>query len=202
MLLGGETAEMPGVYSKGDYELAGFTVGIVERQRIIDGKTASKGNILIGLPSSGIHSNGLSLARRALFEVMKYDPHQVIQPLKHSLIDELLIPTKIYVSVVLDLIDHFQLKGIAHITGGGLYSNLKRVLPEGLDIMIDWESFETQPIFNLIQHAGEVDIEEMRNAFNMGVGMVFIVETVEADRVIAHLKGRGESVYVIGEVCA
>jgi phosphoribosylformylglycinamidine cyclo-ligase len=201
VLLGGETAEMPGVYSRGNYELAGFTVGIVEREKIIDGKNAANGDVLIGLRSSGIHSNGLSLARRALFEVKKYDPHKVTHPLKHSLIDELLIPTKIYVSVVLELLDNFQLKGIAHITGGGLSSNVKRVLPEGLDIRIDWECIGEQPIFDLIQNAGDVDIDEMRNTFNMGIGMVFIVGTEDAEKVIAHLKGCGESAYVIGEVC-
>jgi phosphoribosylformylglycinamidine cyclo-ligase len=201
VLLGGETAEMPGVYSRGDYEIAGFTVGIVERERIIDGKTASDGDVLIGLGSSGIHSNGLSLARRAFFEIQKYDPRKVIPPLSRPLIDELLIPTKIYVSAVLDLLNHFQVKGIAHITGGGLYSNVKRILHDGLDIRIDWECIESQPIFNLIQHAGDVGIDEMRNTFNMGIGMVFIVGTEDADKVIAHLKRRGESAYVIGEVC-
>jgi phosphoribosylformylglycinamidine cyclo-ligase len=201
VLLGGETAEMPGVYRKGDYELAGFTVGVVEREEIINGKIASKDDVLIGLPSSGIHSNGLSLARKALFELKKYDLHKVVHPLKHSLIDELLIPTKIYVSVVLDLIALFQVKGIAHITGGGLYSNVKRVLHDGLDIRIDWNCIETPPIFDFIQHAGDIDIDEMRNTFNMGIGMVFIVKAEHAERVIAHLKEYGETAYVIGEVC-
>jgi len=150
---------------------------------------------------STLHSNGLSLARRAFFEIQKYDPRKVIPPLSRPLIDELLIPTKIYVSAVLDLLNHFQVKGIAHITGGGLYSNVKRILHDGLDIRIDWECIESQPIFNLIQHAGDVGIDEMRNTFNMGIGMVFIVGTEDADKVIAHLKRRGESAYVIGEVC-
>ena len=200
-LLGGETAEMPGVYSSGDYELAGFTVGIVERERIIDGKSVSKGDLLIGLPSNGVHSNGLSLALRALFEAKRYDPHKAVGPLEHSLIHELLIPTKIYVYTVLDILQHFQVKGIAHITGGGLYSNVKRVLPVGLDIRIDWKCFSSQPIFELIQHAGDVEIEEMRKTFNMGIGMVFIVSADDADKVLTHLKGGGESAQIIGEVC-
>ncbi len=201
VLLGGETAEMPGVYNRGDYELAGFAVGIVEKQRIIDGKNITPGDILIGLGSSGIHSNGLSLARKALFQVKKYAPEKVVSSFEHSLIDELLVPTRIYVSVVLDLIGKLQVKGIAHITGGGLYSNVKRLLKGGLDLQIDWNRIETQPIFSIIQQAGNVEIDEMRKTFNMGIGLVFIVGKEYAEKACAYLRERGETAYMIGEVC-
>jgi phosphoribosylformylglycinamidine cyclo-ligase len=202
LLLGGETAEMPGVYGDGDYELAGFTVGIVEKERIINGKNISEGDLIVGISSSGIHSNGLSLARNALFNVRKYTPNQTVKPLKHSLIQELLIPTKIYVSAILDLIDCVPVKGLAHITGGGMYGNIKRVLPEGLDIRIDWGAISPQPIFDLIQRAAGVDEHEMRRTFNMGIGMAVIVASRDAGEVVAHLKGNGESARIIGEVLA
>ena len=199
-LLGGETAEMPGVYGAGDYELAGFCVGIVEREKIINGKSISRGDVLVGLPSNGVHSNGLSLARNALFKVKGYDPHSTVASLKRPLIHELLIPTRIYVTTILELIHMVHIKGIAHITGGGLYSNVKRVIPEGFDIRIDWKTISSQPIFDIIQQAGEVDIEEMRGTFNMGIGMVLVVNTEEAEKVLSNLKGRGESAHIIGEV--
>ena len=199
-LLGGETAEMPGVYGAGDYELAGFCVGIVEREKIIDGKSISKGDVLVGLPSNGVHSNGLSLARNALFNVKGYDPHSTVALLKRPLIHELLIPTRIYVPTILELIHKFHVKGIAHITGGGLYSNVKRVIPEGIDIRIDWKTISSQPIFDIIQQAGEVDVEEMRGTFNMGIGMVLVMNPDESEMVLSNLKERGESALIIGEV--
>lgn len=201
VLLGGETAEMPGVYNRGDYELAGFAVGVVEKQRLIDGENITPGDVLIGLGSSGIHSNGLSLARKALFQVRKYAPEKVVSPFEHSLIDELLVPTRIYVSVVLDLISKLQVKGIAHITGGGLYSNVKRLLKGGLGLQIDWNRIETQPIFSIIQQAGNVEIDEMRKTFNMGIGLVFIVGEEHAEKACAYLRERGEKACMIGEVC-
>jgi phosphoribosylformylglycinamidine cyclo-ligase len=199
VLLGGETAEMPGVYSRGDYELAGFTVGIVEADRVIDGAAIKKGDRLIGLRSSGIHANGLSLARKA-FERSGVDLQKPKPPFEGPLIDELLIPTRIYVSLVLALLERARPKGIAHITGGGLYGNTRRVIPRGRDIRIDWKSIQPHPVFDLIQEAGAIDIEEMRRSFNMGVGLVLVVAETEVADVIASLQERGEAPLVIGEV--
>lgn len=199
VLLGGETAEMPGVYSRGDYELAGFTVGIVEADRVIDGAEIKRGDRLIGLRSSGIHANGLSLARKA-FERSGTDLRMPSPPFDRPLIDELLIPTRIYVSLVLALLERFRPKGIAHITGGGLYGNTKRVIPRGRDIRIDWKSIQPHPVFALIQEAGGVDIEEMRKTFNMGIGLVLVVADAEVADVLTFLKERGEAPLVIGEV--
>ena len=199
VLLGGETAEMPGVYSRGDYELAGFAVGIVERKHIIDGSRVRKGDVLIGLRSSGIHSNGLSLARKAL-EVGKYGLQGVLAPLEHPLIDELLIPTRIYVAPVMELTEQFQVKGIAHITGGGLCGNVKRVIPEGLDIRIHWEGITPQPVFDLIQKAGSIENDEMRRTFNMGIGLVIVVSAKDVKALVSFLEDRGETAQEIGEV--
>ena len=205
-LLGGETAEMPGVYQKGDYELAGFTVGIVERERIIDGKTIAKGDLLIGIRSSGIHSNGLSLARRALFPGKHSDPEKVadlkkIHPaLGRSIYEELLVPTRIYVRSALEIVDSVRVKGIAHITGGGVYGNTKRLLPEGLDLAIDWTSWKPNPIFALIQETGGVEDAEMRKTFNLGIGLVFVVAPEDEEHLNALLRERHEEPLRIGEV--
>jgi phosphoribosylformylglycinamidine cyclo-ligase len=205
-LLGGETAEMPGVYRKGDYELAGFTVGIVERERIIDGKTIAKGDLLIGIRSSGIHSNGLSLARRALLPGKHLSPEKAadakkIHPaLGRSIYEELLVPTRIYVKSALEIIDGVRVKGIAHITGGGIYGNTKRLLPEGLDLAIDWNSWKPNPIFALIQETGGVEDAEMRKTFNLGIGLVFVVAPEEQERLNALLREKHEEPQRIGEV--
>jgi len=188
-LLGGETAEMPGVYEPGTYELAGF-----------DGKTVKAGDVLIGLQSSGVHANGLSLARKALFSEKKYSYTASVSPLSQSLIDELLTPTRIYVKTVLDVLGCFSVAGIAHITGGGLYSNTVRILPEELDLKIDWESITPHPIFSIIKDAGEIDEQEMRGTFNMGVGLVFIVQRSVAGKLCKHLHKIGEYPVVVGEV--
>jgi phosphoribosylformylglycinamidine cyclo-ligase len=201
-LLGGETAEMPGIYERGDYELAGFSVGIVERERIIDGKSIAAGDVLLGFASRGVHSNGMSLARHALFDIRGYDPHRKFSSLSHNLIEELLTPTRIYVDTVLELLEKIPVHGIAHITGGGLYGNVKRVLPDGLDIRINWEQVRPQPIFDLIQHAGDVNEGEMRRTFNMGIGMVMIVSEEYADRALEHAKGEEDAARVIGTVYA
>jgi len=205
-LLGGETAEMPGVYQKGDYELAGFTVGIVERERIIDGKTIAKGDLLIGIRSSGIHSNGLSLARRALLPEKHSDPEKAadskkIHPaLGRSIYEELLVPTRIYVRSALEIVDSVRVKGIAHITGGGIYGNTKRLLPEGLDLAIDWTSWKPNPIFALIQETGGVEDAEMRKTFNLGIGLVFVVAPEDEEHLNALLRERHEEPLRIGEV--
>ena len=205
-LLGGETAEMPGVYQKGDYELAGFTVGIVERERIIDGKTIAKGDLLIGIRSSGIHSNGLSLARRALLPGKHSDSEKAadskkIHPaLGRSIYEELLVPTRIYVRSALEIVDSVRVKGIAHITGGGVYGNTKRLLPEGLDLAIDWKSWKPNPIFALIQETGGVEDAEMRKTFNLGIGLVFVVAPEDEERLNALLREKHEEPLRIGEV--
>ena len=205
-LLGGETAEMPGVYQKGDYELAGFTVGIVERERIIDGKTIAKGDLLIGIRSSGIHSNGLSLARRALLPGKHSDPEKAADPKKthpalgRSIYEELLVPTRIYVRSALEIIDSVRVKGIAHITGGGVYGNTKRLLPEGLDLAIDWKSWKPNPIFALIQETGGVEDAEMRKTFNLGIGLVFVVAPEDEEHLNALLRAKHEEPLRIGEV--
>jgi phosphoribosylformylglycinamidine cyclo-ligase len=189
-LLGGETAEMPGVYREGDYELAGFTVGIVERDKIIYGKTIIEGDALVGIRSSGIHSNGLSLARAALVN-FKFE---------ESLLQELLVPTRIYVKLVLDLLTKTEIKGIAHITGGGIYGNTKRLLPKNLDLNIHWDILQPQPIFKILQEAGNIEDEEMRKTFNLGVGMVFIVNLEKEKEFCSLLTEMGEEPISIGEV--
>lgn len=199
-LLGGETAEMPGVYRKDDYELAGFAVGIVEKDKIIDGKHIKAGDKLIALPSSGIHSNGISLARKALFEIKGYSADDIIPPLEKRLIDELLVPTRIYVNVVVDILDRVPVKGIAHITGGGLYGNIKRIIPKGLDVKIQWQSLPVLPVFEIIKNAGEIDIDEMRRTFNMGAGLVFIVENKDEKNLLNLLYKMGNAPFTIGEI--
>ena len=201
-LLGGETAEMPGVYNRGDYELAGFVVGIAEKDRLITGKDIDNGDVIIGIPSSGIHSNGISLARKALFEIKSYKPDMVFSELGGiRLIDELLKPTRIYVSLVMRLIGKYSIKGIAHITGGGLYSNILRLLPEDLDVAVEWSRVKPHPIFNLIREAGEIDIDEMRRTFNMGVGLALIVDSHEASFIVEFLrKEMNERAEIIGSI--
>jgi len=200
VLLGGETAEMPDVYKKGDYELAGFSVGVVEKEKVIDCSEIKAGDVLIGIHSSGIHSNGLSLARKALFEIKGYSFFQKHPILEKSFIDELLIPTRIYSRLVVELLEIIRVKGIAHITGGGLYDNIKRLIPPDFDISLNWESLSPQPIFRIIQGAGDIDIDEMRRVFNLGIGMVFIVEKGNIQKIINFLKQKGESPILIGEV--
>jgi len=199
-LLGGETAEMPGVYAKGDYELAGFAVGIVDRKRIIDGRSIREGDLLVGLRSSGVHSNGMSLARKALFGTGKFRYTTKHPALKRTIVEELLVPTRIYVKTLLRVLSRVDLLGIAHITGGGFVGNVSRLLPPHLEIEIYWENFNPHPIFSLIAEAGEVEVQEMRQAFNMGVGMVLIVRKVDADVLLPLLRECGEQAEVVGIV--
>lgn len=200
ILLGGETAEMPGVYQKGDYELAGFGVGIVEKTGIIDGRSIQAGDVLVGIRSSGIHSNGLSLARRALFGEKGFgfkDGHPL---LSNTLIEELLVPTRIYVELVLEIIRYLPVNGIAHITGGGIFSNVKRLLPAGLDPLINWDNIDPHPIFTIIEQSGKIHKEEMKNVFNMGIGLVFVVSRDIKERFISRLEDKGEHYALIGGV--
>lgn len=201
-LIGGETAEMPGFYDKGEYDLSGFSVGAVDEKAIIDGSDIKDGDVLIGLASNGLHSNGYSLARKLFFDIKKYSPKKKIKELGCTLGEELLKPTKIYVKSVLKIIEDFKVKGIAHITGGGLTENLPRILPKGsgLQFSIKKGSWPVNSIFGLIQTMGSVPESEMYKTLNMGIGMVLIVKKTDSENIIKKLKQLGEDAYIIGSV--
>jgi phosphoribosylformylglycinamidine cyclo-ligase len=199
-LIGGETAEMPGFYTEGEYDVAGFTVGVVDRDRLIDGSSITVGNVLIGLASSGLHSNGYSLARKVLFEKMGLGIFDQLPGLGKTVADELLTPTRIYVKSVLNLLRDFSINGIAHITGGGLLENVPRVLPGGCKAVIHQASWQVPEIFRLLQQGGSVPQTEMFRTFNCGIGMVLAVPENEADEILIRLSGLNEHAFVIGEV--
>ena len=199
-LLGGETAEMPGFYPEGEYDLAGFAVGIVEKNKIIDGREIKEGDLVIGLASNGIHSNGFSLVRKVLFQDKKYALTEKLTVLERSLGEELLRPTRIYVKSVLFLLEKYKILGIAHITGGGLLENIPRILPEGVSVHIDQKSWPKPSIFSFLQKEGEISDEEMYRTFNMGIGMVLIVSQNDASKVMNELKMVGYDSYLIGQV--
>lgn len=201
-LIGGETAEMPGFYGIDEYDLAGFAVGVVERDRIINGGNIRAGDKIIGLPSSGLHSNGYSLARKVLFEIAGYQADTRLDVLGRTIGEEMLEPTRIYIKAVTPLLEHFNIKGLVHITGGGLTENIPRVLPEGTAANIFANNWPTPPIFNLIAEIGGVAPQEMRRTFNMGIGMAIIVPEEETEAVIADLKQRNETSHIIGEIAA
>ena len=188
-LIGGETAQMPGMYRKGEYDLAGCIVGVVDRSKMIDGRRIKPGDVILGLPSNGLHTNGYSLARKILFEKMRLKPASSIEGLKHSLGDELLRVHKNY-QPLLAKIPAGMIHGLAHITGGGLIDNLPRVLPENCDAAIDTKSWPVPPIFDLLQRNGKVDRTEMYQVFNMGIGMVAIVSAKNAGRVSRQLRAK------------
>jgi len=199
-LIGGETAEMPGFYQGSDYDLAGFAVGIVNRSRLIDGSEVKVGDKIIGLLSSGLHSNGYSLARRVLLESSGYGLDEKLPGLELGLGDELLRPTRIYVRSILNLHRDFTLKGIAHITGGGLQENIVRVVPDRCQVRIDPHAWPRLPIFDLIAREGKVAAKEMLTTFNCGIGMVLIVSAEDVDDILERLPGLGEQGYLIGEI--
>ncbi len=199
-LIGGETAEMPGFYPAGEYDLAGFAVGVVEQDRVITGVDIAPGDVLLGLASSGIHSNGFSLARKVLFEKAGYRLDQGLPDLGRTLAEELLEPTRIYVKPLLKVFEEFSVKGVAHITGGGVPGNLVRILPEGCGAVLHRGTWEVPAIFALIQREGAVSEEEMFRTFNMGIGMVLVVTPEEAGAVAARLQGEGERVFSVGRV--
>ncbi|MGI6643121.1 MAG: phosphoribosylformylglycinamidine cyclo-ligase [Bacillota bacterium] len=199
VLLGGETAQMPDVYRPGEYDLAGFCVGGVERSEIIDGSRISAGDVLIGFRSSGLHSNGYTLARRILLDEAKLRLDQVIPEFGRTLGEELLEPTRIYAKSLISLKDQVDVKGIAHITGGGILGNVPRILPRGLAMSLTYE-WGIPPVFRLIQDLGNVSSQEMYRVFNMGVGMVVVVSPIEADRAIAVLAELGIDAFAIGEI--
>jgi phosphoribosylformylglycinamidine cyclo-ligase len=196
-LIGGETAEMPGLYSENEYDLAGFTVGACEKSQLITGENIKPGDVLIGLASSGIHSNGYSLVRKVF---NNWSLTEYVDELGSSLGEELLKPTKIYVKPVLSALKKFEVKGMAHITGGGFIENIPRMLPNGLGAAIYEKSWEIPPIFNLITTVGQIDQQEMYNIFNMGIGMVMAVDKNIAADLIDHLNQSGETAYEIGVV--
>ena len=199
-LIGGETAEMPGFYPADEYDLAGYSTGVVDRDRIIDSKTMREGDVIIALPSSGVHSNGFSLVRK-VFDVEKCDLHAPVAALGgKSLGDTLLTPTRIYVKPVLALLEQVSVKGISHITGGGFYENIPRSIPEGLCAEIDRASVRILPIFDLIRETGQISERDMFNTFNMGVGMSIIVPEAEADTALEILRENGEDAYIIGRI--
>ena len=200
VLLGGETAEMPGFYKKDDFDLAGFAVGIIEKNSFIDGKNVKSGDAVIGLSSSGLHSNGFSLAREALFKKGGLKPTSKPKGIRKPLFKELLEPTKIYVDTVLDIIKRYDIKAIAHITGGGLPENLPRVLPRGLKVIIDSGTWKRHSIFNIIKEIGNVEESEMYRTFNCGIGLVLITPDNQKDKVIRRLQKLGEKAAIIGEV--
>ncbi|MDD2318729.1 MAG: phosphoribosylformylglycinamidine cyclo-ligase [Geobacteraceae bacterium] len=199
-LIGGETAEMPGFYTEGEYDLAGFAVGVVERDNIIDGSSITVGNKLIGITSNGLHSNGYSLARKVLLEIMGLDIHSPLPGLQTTVAEELLTPTRIYVKTVLNLLRDFRINGIAHITGGGLLENVPRILPNGCKAIIAKDSWVVPPIFPLLQQGGNIEEMEMFRTFNCGIGMVLVVPEKESEEILIRLSGLNEQAFVIGEV--
>jgi phosphoribosylformylglycinamidine cyclo-ligase len=199
-LIGGETAEMPGFYSEGEYDLAGFAVGVVERDNIIDGSSITVGNKLIGITSNGLHSNGYSLARKVLFDIMGLEIDSPLPGLQTTVAEELLTPTRIYVKTVLNLLRDFRVNGIAHITGGGLLENVPRILPNGCKAIIAKDSWTMPAIFPLLQQGGGIEDMEMFRTFNCGIGLVIVVPENEAEEILIRLSGLNEQALVIGEV--
>lgn len=201
-LIGGETAEMPGFYSDGEYDLAGFTVGVVDRDAIIDGSTIQVGEALIGVASNGLHSNGFSLARKIVDERLGGDLAAVLPELGESLGDALLRPTRIYVKSILNLLRDFEIHGMAHITGGGLLENVPRVLPRHCKAVIHKDAWPKLPLFELLREAGNLEEKELYRTFNYGIGMVLVVPKTSAEDIISRLHGLKEKAYLIGEIAS
>ena len=199
-LIGGETAEMNGFYPEGEYDIAGFAVGVAEKSKLITSEKVKEGDILLGLPSSGVHSNGYSLVRKIVFEHKGFKGNEYIEELGKTIGEELLTPTCLYPQSCLPLLREFDLHGLVHITGGGFYDNIPRALPEALAVEINAETWQVPAIFKLLQQWGNVDWHEMYRTFNMGIGMVLIASVDEAEKIEAFLAARGETVYEIGRV--
>ena len=200
VLLGGETAEMPGFYADGEYDLAGFIVGIVDREKVIDGKEISAGDVVLGLPSNGLHTNGYSLARKLLFEIAGYKSDTKLDETGETVAESLLKPHRSYFKPLSVLIDQKKVKGLAHITGGGLLDNIPRILPENVAVEIDRGKWEELPIFGVMQKIGNVEDKEMFRAFNMGIGMVVICAAEEVINIKNHLSDLDERCFEIGRV--
>lgn len=200
-LIGGETAELSGIYAKEDYDLVGFCVGVAERDGIIDGRKIKPGDVLLGLPARGIHSNGYTLVRHVFFNLNRYSVDDYIPEFGSTLGEELLKPTRIYIKILKFLKScGYEIKGITHITGGGFIENIPRMLPDGLGVKIFRNAYEIPPVFGLIQKLGDVPELEMYRTFNMGIGMVLAVEQEVADNMVKIIKDNGEDAYIIGIV--
>ncbi len=199
-LIGGETAEMPDMYSEGEYDLAGFAVGVVDDDKIVDGSEISVGHKLIGIGSSGLHSNGFSLVRKICFDVLKMKIDDHVPELGKTIGEELLTPTRIYSETIRSLIRDLSIHGLAHITGGGITDNLVRVIPEACDAVIHADSWEVPSVFQFLKEAGNISDEEMYKTFNNGIGMIAVVPDKAVDEVVIRLKGLDEKCYLIGEI--
>jgi phosphoribosylformylglycinamidine cyclo-ligase len=203
-LLGGETAIMPDLYARGDYDLAGFCVGVVERSKLIDGRAIAEGDVVLGVASSGLHSNGYSLARRVVFDIAGLAIDAVVDELGETVGQALIRPTRIYVRPLRGVLNYYKVKhvvhGIAHITGGGLRENLERILPAGVRAVIDRHAWPVPPIFPWLQRLGEIDIDEMDTVFNMGVGMALVVSPYYVDSIRHQLADGGVESWTIGRV--
>lgn len=199
-LIGGETAEMSGFYPDGEYDIAGFAVGVVEKSKLITSARVREGDVLLGLPSSGVHSNGYSLVRKIVFDRKGFKGDEYIEELGRTIGEELLTPTKLYPKSCLPLIEKFDIHGMVHITGGGFYDNIPRALPEDLAVEIQADAWKMPVIFKLLQEWGNVEWREMYRTFNMGIGMVIIAGADEAEKIKAHLKSGQEVCYEIGKV--
>lgn len=200
-IIGGETAELPGMYAKDEYDLAGFSVGIVDRDNIIDGKNIKAGNIVIGLKSTGLHSNGYSLARKLFLDELGLSLENKFYNSEKTLGEVLLKPTKLYVNTILDLIEKFEILGIANITGGGLLENIPRILPQGLGVNIDKASWEMEEVFKAIIESNKIEEKELYRAFNMGIGMTIIVEEKDSEKILDYInENTDDKAYIIGQV--
>lgn len=196
-LVGGETAEMPGFYPVEEYDLAGFSVGVVDKDKILKPETQKAGDVMIGIKSSGVHSNGFSLVRK-VFDVSKETLSKYYDELGKTLGDALLTPTKIYVKPIMALLEKVNVKSISHITGGGFYENIPRSLPDGISVEIKRSDVQVLPIFELLQKVGNIPERDMFNTFNMGVGMTFVVDKADADKAVEIIKAQGEEAYILG----
>jgi phosphoribosylformylglycinamidine cyclo-ligase len=199
-LIGGETAEMPDFYKKNEYDLAGFVVGIVDNSKIIDGSEIRVGNRLIGISSSGLHSNGYSLVRKVCFEILKLKIDAFIPDLGKTIGEELLTPTKIYAQTVRSMMMDLPVLGLAHITGGGIVDNILRIIPDGCNIMLRKQSWEVPPIFPYLQEAGNISDEEMMRTFNNGIGLIAVVPEDATEEILERLTAMGEKAFAIGEI--
>lgn len=199
-LVGGETAEMPGVYMKDNFDLAGSITGVVEKDEIIDGAEITPGNVLVGVPSSGLHTNGFSLVRHILFEENKFTVGQHIPEFGQTLGEELLTVHKSYLHLIQTVIKTHLIVGVAHITGGGIVGNTSRLLPENLRLKVNWSAWTLPPLFELLQKEGNISFEEMKKAFNLGVGLVFIVAKTDADQILEICKLQNENAFILGEI--
>jgi phosphoribosylformylglycinamidine cyclo-ligase len=199
-LIGGETAEMPSFYKEGEYDLAGFAIGFVEKEKIIDGSDIKDEDKIIALSSNGLHSNGYSLVRKVLLEINNLDLNENYEALPGKLYEELLKPTRIYVKSINNIIDKFSIKGMAHITGSGLPGNIKRIIPDGLSAGIDLSDYKIPPIFKFIMKLGNVPLDEMYSTFNMGIGFIIIANLADEKAIIEQLIESGENAFEIGSI--